>query len=123
MAKEVNRKYENRGDLEKLHIFVTIVNFGQSNAIIKMFESFGVSAQFIQVGNGTANKNVLDILGIEDNRKEVIISVVSRSQIENIKPELEAYFAASRWNKGIGFSIPMKSIIGVKVYQFLANKI
>ena len=121
--KVINRKYENRADLEKLYVYVTIVNFGQSQNIINIFNLGGCSAQFIQVGNGTANKQIYDILGIEDNRKEVILSIVSRNQINSIKPELEAYFVASKRNKGIGFSIPMKSIIGVKLYQFLANKI
>ena len=64
-----------------------------------------------------------DILGIEDNGKEIIISLIPNERIEEAKNELEAFFKVNKRNRGIGFSIPMTSLIGMKVYQFLTDKI
>ena len=79
--------------------------------------------QFIEVGNGTANKNVLDILGIEDNAKEIIFALIKTELVKDARKELEAFFMASKKNKGIGFAIDLTSIIGVKLYRFLTNSL
>lgn len=108
-------------DTKKLLLFITIVNRGQGNFVLKLFESEGANAQFVQYGEGTAQKEIRDILGIEDNSKEVIISIISEDKIESAKRELEAFFKIRKRNRGIGFSIPMTSLIGMKLYQFLVD--
>lgn len=108
-------------ELIRLSMFITIVNRGQGNYVTKIFESEGSNAQFIQYGEGTAQKEVMDILGIADKTKEIIISLIDNTKIENAKRELEAFFRVNKRNRGIGFSIPMTSLIGMKVYQFLAD--
>ena len=55
-------------------MFITVVNRGQGNYVLKIFEQEGANAQFVQLGEGTAQKEVRDILGLEDNEKEIIIS-------------------------------------------------
>lgn len=113
--------YEERSDLKKLFVHITIVPSGQAPAINKLFKSLGVACQFNQRGRGTANRKVREILGIEDNHKDLIISLIPENLVETITRELEAYFAASDGNRGIGFTIPMDSIISVRVYNFLAD--
>lgn len=108
-------------DIKKLSMFITIVNRGQGNFVLKLFESEGANAQFVQYGEGTAQKEIRDILGIEDNSKEIIISLISQDKIDSAKRELEAFFKVSKRNRGIGFSIPMTSLIGMKFYQFLVD--
>lgn len=120
---ETNIPYEKRDDIKKLHLYITIVNFGQSASIISILSQLGSNAQFVQIGRGTAGKQIREILGIEDNRKEIIFSIVSENMIEDVKKELNAFFVASRHNKGIGFSIPMTSIIGIQIYKFLSNSL
>lgn len=116
-------KFEKNPNLKKLSMFVTIVPHGHAQNIIHIFERFEVAAQFVQRGSGTASKDILGILGIEDTGKDIIISLVKEENIPDIKPELEAYFIANKANRGIGMVIPMKSIVGVTVYKFLTNTI
>lgn len=120
-TKKTVEKYEEKANIKKLFLYITIVNSGVSQTIINIFNGLGCSAQFIHYGNGTANKQILDILGIEENKKEVVISIVSEDMLENVKKEISAFFLAHPKNKGIGFSISMTSIIGVRAYQFLSN--
>ena len=108
---------------KKLLMFITIVNRGQGNYVLKLFESEGANAQFVQYGEGTAQKEIRDILGIEDNTKEIIVSLLIEDKIESAKKELEAFFKISKRNRGIGFSIPMTSLIGMKLYQFLTDSL
>ena len=106
---------------KKLLLFVTIVGEGQAPAIIRLFERGGSSAQFVQRGEGTATKEIYNILGIEETGKDIVFSFLAEDKIPEIKKELSAFFVASKRNRGIGFSLPLSSIIGVRVYQFLAN--
>ena len=114
---------QNNSEQKKLSMFVTIVNKGQGNFILKLFESEGANVQFVQHGEGTAQKEIRDILGIEDKSKEIIISLIPNDNIPSARKELEAFFKVSKRNRGIGFSIPMTSIIGMRIYQFLCDSI
>lgn len=118
---KANENIPQNSELVRLSMFITIVNRGQGNYVAKIFESEGSNAQFIQYGEGTAQKEVRDILGIEDKTKEIVISLIDNTKIENAKKELEAFFIVNKRNRGVGFSIPMTSLIGMKVYQFLAD--
>ena len=119
----LNKTNNSGSTTKKLLMFITIVNRGQGNFVLKLFESEGANAQFVQYGEGTAQKEIRDILGIEDNTKEIIISLISEDRIESAKKELEAFFKVSKRNRGIGFSIPMTSLIGMKLYQFLTDSL
>lgn len=128
MAKTVTRKetkekvpFEKSNEIKKLSLFVTIVNTGQGDAVANLFKNLNVSAQFIQKAEGTANRSIKDLLGIEDNRKEVVLSIIRTEDVPNAKREVESFFLASKRNKGIAISISMTSIVGVTAYRFLAN--
>ena len=115
--------YEDRKDItiKKLFLHVTIVPGGQGQTINKLFKNLGVACQFTQRGRGTANKKIRDILGIEDNHKDLVFSLIPENLIPKVNTELEVFFAASEKNKGIGFTIQLDSIISVRVYNFLAD--
>ena len=108
-------------EIKQLVLYVTIINRGLANSIVKIFQNGGSSMQFIERGRGTAAKEIREILGIEDTDKDVVLSVVKQEGLEPIKTELLAFFAASKHNKGVGFAIPMSSTIGVRAYRFLAD--
>ena len=108
---------------KKLLLFITIVGEGQATAIRRLFERYGCSAQCVERGEGTATKEIYNILGVENIGKDIVFSFISEDKVEDIKKVLEAFFITSKRNRGISFSIRLSSIIGVRVYQFLANTI
>ena len=63
-----------------------------------------------------------DVYEVE-NRKEIIYSLIREEYIPEIKRELEAYFAASKKNACVAFTINLDSIVGVKIYKFLTQTI
>ena len=119
--KEVKLPYDKTNEIKPLVAYFAIVNQGNANAVIEIFRRAGSNASFVQMGTGTASKHVRDILGIEDNRKEIVVSIIREENLKDAMTELEAYYAASKRNKGIGFSISLTGLSGVRMYQFLAN--
>ena len=75
------------------------------------------------MGEGTATKQVRSILNIEDNSKEIIYSFLREEFVEDFKNELDAYFASSKRNAGIAFTIDLSTIVGVKLYKFLTQTV
>ena len=106
---------------KKLLLFITIVSSGHGSQIIKLFEKIDVSAQFVESGEGTATKEINQLLGIEEVDKDVVFSFVTEDKIPLVRENLSEYFSLSKRNRGIGMAIQLSSIIGVRVYQFLAN--
>ena len=71
-------------------------------------------------GLGTATSELVDLLGLNIH-KAVILSVVREDLVEPIMHTLEDKFATIKNGKGIAFAVPMSSIIGVNLYQFMSN--
>lgn len=120
---EKKQPFEERPDLKKLKFYIIIVNYGQGQNIIKLLKANHSSAQFVQYGEGTATKQVRSILSIQDNRKEIIYSFMREDLVNDFKKDLDAYFASSKKNAGVGFTIELNTIVGVKLYKFLTQTV
>lgn len=118
---EKEESFSERKDLAKLSLYVVICNKGQSGAVTRLLTNCGSVAQFVQRGRGSATIQIRDILGIEDNAKNIIITVFRDEDLENVTKEMKAFLLASRKTGGVGFSIPLSSIIGIRIYSFLAD--
>ena len=71
-------------------------------------------------GKGTANKELVDMLGLNPH-KAVIFSVVREDMVDPVMNCLTEKFETIRKGKGVAFAVPMSSVIGVNMYQFLSN--
>ena len=120
---EVQPPFESREDLKKLVLYTIIVPSGQGDNMVKLLKRKGSSAQFVRYGEGTASKQVLSVLHIEDTKKEIVYSFVREDLVPDIKAEIEAYFLSSKKNAGIAYTIDLNSIVGVKMYKFLSQTV
>ena len=115
------KKFENRANIDKLYVFFTIVNAGVADSVVKIFEDMGSSVSFIQNGKGTASQEMREALHISDVKKEVVISIIRESRLEDIEKEINAFFLASKRNKGVAFAIKMDAVQGIRLYKFLSQ--
>ena len=61
------------------------------------------------------------MLGLEDSDKSVIFSVIREDRAGEIMQGLAQKFQTVRNGKGIAFTTPLSSVIGVAIYRFLSN--
>ena len=73
------------------------------------------------LAKGTANSEMLDFLGIEVTEKLVMMSVVTDDMWKTVKKDLEKEIQIDVPGTGIAFLMPLSSIGGKKVLQFLIN--
>ena len=106
---------------KKLMLLFTIVNRNKAEFYADVLQKFEINMQMIVAANGTANTNVQSLLGLTDLSKSVIISVIRRDKCKSALAELEEKFKTGKGGKGIAYTVPMSSTIGVAIYQFLSN--
>ena len=106
---------------EKLKLVVTIVNDGKGNFYHDLIEDFGANMQLILNGTGTSPKNVNNLFGTINKGRDVVFSFVVEDKVKPLLKFLDNKFETVRDGAGVAFSIPISSIIGVNVYQFLTN--
>ena len=106
--------------IKKLKILFTVVDRPKAEFYLDVLSQFEVNCQMMMGGLGTATSELVDLLGL-NNHKAVIVSVVREDMMDEAMRCLEDKFATIRGGKGIAFAVPMSSVIGVNLYQFLSN--
>ena len=110
----------NESAIKKLKLLFTVVDRRKGEFYLDVLGQFDVNFQMALGGLGTANSELLELLGLEPH-KVVILSVVREDLVDEVMNCLEDKFATVRNGKGICFAVPLASVIGVNLYQFLSD--
>jgi hypothetical protein len=107
---------------DKMQLLFTVVNRNKTEFYMDLLGNFEVNLQMVLNAHGTAGEKHLELLGLADSDRTVIISVIRRDRAKDALAALEEKFRTVKGGKGIAYTVPMKSTIGVAIYQFLSNK-
>ena len=110
----------NESAIKKLKLLFTVVDRPKAEFYLDVLSQFEVNCQMVVNGKGTAQSELIDLLGLNIH-KAVIVSVVREDLVDEITKTLEQKFETIKNGKGIAFAVPMSGIIGVNMYQFLSN--
>lgn len=113
-------KTVNETAIKKLKLVFTVVDRPKAEFYLDFLSQFEVNCQMVLNGLGTANSDLIDLLGL-NMHKAVILSVVREDLTDTVMNRLEEKFSTIRNGKGIAFAVPLSSVIGVNLYQFLSN--
>ena len=107
---------------DKLKLLITVVNRVKSEYYADLIQSFGANIQCFVSSKGTAQNATLDMLGLSDDRKSTIISVIREDRVDELLESLAEKFRTIKDGRGIAFTVPMTSVVGVLAFRFLADK-
>ncbi len=105
----------------KLELLVTVVNRSKAEFYVDLLQGFEVNMQTVLSANGTASSRTMELLGLVDLEKSVILSIIRKDKLKGALEALENKFITVKNGKGIAYTVPLSSTIGVAVYQFLSN--
>jgi len=105
----------------KLKILFTVVNRPKTEFYVDLIQTFEANVQLVLSAAGTANEELLNYLGLSSTEKSVIISVIRDDREKELLSALDNRFKTIKNGKGIAYTVPMSSTIGVAIYQFLSN--
>ncbi|MCM1043041.1 MAG: hypothetical protein NC350_02390 [Corallococcus sp.] len=105
-----------------LKILCAITNRGDGDKIVK---ELGKNVNFVHMlrGHGTANSEVLALLGIGEAEKDVIVCAVSHDKLDDVLKTLSWKFNFGGVGKGIAFTVPIESAGGMVALQILSGRL
>ena len=110
----------NESAIKKLKLLFTVVDRNKGEFYLDVLSQYDVNFQTVINGTGTAKSEILDMLGLNNN-KAVVISVIREDLTDTIMNVLDEKFNTIRNGKGVAFAVPLSSVIGVNIYRFLSN--
>ena len=110
----------NESAIKKLKLLITVVDRPKGEFYLDVISQFEVNSQLVVGGLGTADSDLVELLGLNIH-KAVILRIAREDQVTPIMDCLEEKFATIKKGKGISFAVPLSSVIGVNMYQYLSN--
>lgn len=106
---------------KKLKLLITVVNKNKAEFYMDYLQEFEINMQMSMRARGTADSDLLHYLGLEDSEKRVLFSLVREDMAPVALRGLEEKFETVRDGKGIAYTVPLSSVAGAAIYQFLTN--
>ena len=85
--------------------------------------SLEVNMQIAVHARGTASVQMLSLLGLEETPKTVIFSFIREDKLPDALATLEDKFQTIKDGRGIAYTVPLSSVIGVASFGFLSNNV
>lgn len=104
-----------------IYLLMTITKRCVGRRLLSCYEKTGIPASFCMLAQGTATSETLGFLGLEVTEKLVTLTVASSDTWIQAKREMEENLQIDVPGTGIAFIMPMSSVGGKKVLQFLTD--
>ena len=111
---------KNNSSIKKAKLIITIVDRNKTEFYTDVISQFESNLQMVLYGEGTANTQMLEMFGL-NNEKGIIFSVVRNELVKDVMNTLDDKFKTIRNGKGVATTIPISSVIGLSLYQFMIN--
>ena len=89
-----------------------VVNMGDASKALKAARKYGIKGATVSVGRGTVRSHFLDILGLNEVRKEIVSILVEDDQAADIIKGVSEDMHFNRPNHGIAFSYSVTEVYG-----------
>lgn len=104
-------------NMDKIKLLITIVDRYKGEKIVEFLKSEKIAFHLIALGHGTADSEILDYLGLSENEKDIILSVIPECKTKFILNHLNQNMTFYKNGNGIAFTLPISSFSGVFTNQ------
>ncbi|MBQ6959289.1 MAG: hypothetical protein IJP77_12105 [Bacteroidales bacterium] len=115
------QKYAKNIAPEKLELLIAIVNAEKVRYYTNLIQSSEANMQLVVQASGTSEKAIMNYLGLNQDTRQAIFSVVREDKIKDLLELLDEKFSTVKGGGGIAVTIPLASVIGALTYGFLSN--
>ncbi len=104
-----------------MNYVISVCNPKSVATLTKICADVGVKMAVVLHGRGTAVQSMLDILGIEDNEKRIVLSIADNDKTASLIREQKKQMFIGVPGHGITAAVPIKSIGGGKTVAYLSS--
>ena len=91
-----------------------VVNMGDSAKVMKSAKKYGIENCTVSIGRGTVSSKILEFLGLNDTRKEIITMIAENEAALKTLGEVSREMSFEKANHGIAFSHRISELFGGK---------
>ena len=118
---EEKKTYAKNVAPEKLEMLIAVVNAPKVRYYSNLIQSSEANMQLVVQASGTSEKAIMNYLGLNQDTRQAIFSVVREDKIKDLLELLDEKFSTVKDGGGIAVTIPLASVIGALTYGFLSN--
>jgi nitrogen regulatory protein PII len=100
----------NTGDIKLLTL---ILSENQSHKCIRLIKELGIRSGMVMIGRGTVSSTVLNLLGIKNQRRDIIKLLLDRKKAEEIMEYFDNALQLTKPGHGIAYTTPVISAAGL----------
>lgn len=108
--------------MTSIYGLVTIVDRSKSETALRIYRQHAAPVSFVMRGHGTANNEIMDMLGLDEPEKDVIISLADVNTCHAVFASLDEQMHISRPGTGIAFTCALSGI-SVAASQIVAGNV
>lgn len=106
-------------DDKKLVLFIIIVNNGLASIYKNNFINENLCHYVLTLSaKGTATKEMYQMLGLSQVKKDIVIAIAPKRNLNDLFYYAREQFIVSKRTKGVAFSVDLSSIINLKAYKY-----
>ena len=106
--------------MDQVNLLVTITERGRLSGFLDLYKQQGIGVNLVALGKGTANSEMLHVLGLEGSEKAVCFSFVTGARWPEVRRGL-TLLGIDGPGTGVAFTVPLSSIGGIRELRFLTN--
>ncbi|WP_174615891.1 P-II family nitrogen regulator [Virgibacillus ihumii] len=104
-------------ELANLELVCIVVNFGLGSKVMQTAKKNGISGGTVLVGKGTIKSRLLEMLGLTNVKKEIILLGSSKETASQMLERLNEKFKFTKPNHGIAFTTSINQIFGARSFK------
>ncbi|WP_449538930.1 P-II family nitrogen regulator [Ferdinandcohnia sp. Marseille-Q9671] len=104
-------------EITELELVCVIVDFGLGSKVVQTAKKHGISGGTVLLGKGTIKSRLLELLAINDVRKEIVIMISNKMTAIQAIEQLDKKFKFIKKHHGIAFTIPVCTVIGASSHK------
>lgn len=104
----------------RVKLLVTIVDRDKGRAAVDIYRAHKMHFDYLCMGYGTANSQILDYFGLAETEKDVVFTLVPETRVKGLIAEMNGRFHLNHPGRGILFTVPLSGVSG-QVPQILCR--
>ncbi len=109
--------------MNALKLLFIIIDRDKTQDVMDSISSYGSIFETTVLARGTARSDLLDILGIGESEKGLILFSLKQENIEKVYDILREEFKFSEPGRGIAFTVPVSAVGGAATLKIMSGEI
>lgn len=107
--------------MKRIKLLVAIVDRGLGNEVVEILRDSGVTYNMIAPAFCAAGSEIMDILGLSNPERDMVISVVTEEKTDSVLNKLLYKLDLDEPGNGFAFTIPITGVSGPLALRYISG--